>query len=120
MPVERASWVSVPGGALKERAWDVLNGRLARGFDLVDTGTRVQTQTVNATATLALTWPQTLVESNTTAGAVTLTFPDATTVPGFHVYAVKTAGGNTLTVNSVAVTTYAQWVSTGAAWRRVG
>jgi hypothetical protein len=32
---------------------------------------------------------------------------------------VKTAGANALTVNSVTVTTYAGWISTGAAWRRV-
>lgn len=120
MPIERATWVTVPFVALKERAFDLLNTRLGRLFDLVDTNSRVQTLVANATATLALTWVKTLVESDTTAGNVTLTFPAAATVPGFHVTVVKTAGGNTLTANSVTVSTFAAWASTGATWRRVG
>ena len=88
-------------------------------MEVFDAAVRTQVQRVNATATLALTWPQTLVESDTTAGAVVLTFPAAATVPGFRLDAVKTAGANALTVNSVVVTTYAGWISTGVAWRRV-
>ena len=112
MPIERQRWAPAP-------TLEQANAQLKRTVEVFDNSMRTQVQRVNATTLLALTWPQTLVESDTTAGAVTLTFPSAATVPGFRVDAVKTAGANALTVNSVTVTTYAGWVSTGAAWRRV-
>lgn len=113
MPIEHQRWAPVASAPPE------LNRQLRRAFEVFDASDRYSTQTANADAALTLTYPLTLVESDTTAGAVTLTFPAAATVPGFRVDAVKTAGGNTLTVNSVTVTTFAGWVSTGAAWRRV-
>ena len=112
MPVERQRWAPAP-------TLDQANTQLKRTVEVLDTSCRVQRVTANATATLTLTWPSTLVESDTTAGAVTLTLPSAATVPGFRVDVVKTAGANTLTANSVTVTTFAGFISTGAAWRRV-
>jgi hypothetical protein len=112
MPVERQRWAPAP-------TLDQANAQLKRTVEVFDASLRTQVQRVNATATLALTWPHTLVESDTTAGAVVLTFPAAATVPGFRIDAVKTAGANVLTVNSATVTTYAGWISTGVTWRRV-
>ena len=113
MPVERQRWVP-------QEDIDGVNARLRRPLEVFDTADRVQSSTQNVTATLALTWPDSLVQSDTTAGAVVLSFPVAATVPGFRVAVVKTAGGNTLTVNGVTVATFATWVSTGVVWRQVG
>lgn len=122
MPIERQRWIDVRVPLALVRLEGIIrqvNTQLRRAFDVFDACDRYSTQAANADAALTLTYPLTLVESDTTAGNVTLTFPAAATVPGFRVDAVKTAGGNTLTVNSVTVTTFAGWVSTGAAWRRV-
>lgn len=113
MPIERQRWIPTESGA-------ETNTQLRRVVEVLDTADRVQTQAVTATKTVALTWPATLLDCDTTAGAVTVTFPGAATVTGFRVDAVKAGGANSLTVNGVTVTTYAAWVSTGAAWRRVG
>ena len=113
MAVERQSWVP-------QADVDGINARLRRSMEVLDTSARVQSQTVNATATLALTWPDSLVQSDTSAGAIIIAFPTAATVPGFRVAAVKTAGSNALTVNGLTVTAFATWVSTGAIWRQVG
>ena len=113
MAVERQRWVP-------QEDIDGINARLRRSMEVLDTSARVQVSTQNTTATLALTWPDSLVESDTTAGVIVLSFPVAATVPGFRVAVVKTAGGNTLTVNGVAVATFATWVSTGVVWRQVG
>ena len=120
MPRERASWVP----ALD---WTVLNNRLRRLADIVEGDGRVQVQQVNADATLALTWPRTLVLTDTTAGNVTVTLPPAASVVGYEVVVRKDAGGNTLTYDgagsetingsaTLAVTTTARLVSTGARW----
>jgi len=112
MPIERQNWV--PASTLVDA-----NARLRRTVEVLDNAVRYATVRANATSTLALTYPMTLVESDTTSGAVTLTLPTAADVPGFRVDVVKTAGSNTLTANGVTITANAGWVSTGAAWRRV-
>jgi hypothetical protein len=113
MPAERQTWS--PKSTVSG-----INAGLGRVVDVLDAQDRVHTLVENASAALVLTYVQTLVESDTTAGAVTLTFPSAATHPGFRVTSVKTAGGNTLTVHGLAVTTFASWASTGSNWRRVG
>lgn len=100
MPIERATWVTVPFVSIKDRGLDMLNTRLARNFDLVDTSTRVQTLPANATATLSLTWPDTLVLVDSTSGSVTLTLPPAATVPGFRLQVKKTVAANTVTLDA--------------------
>lgn len=112
MAIERQVWRAVFG-------WDALNAMATRIVDVLDGNDRVGLRTANATATLALGRPHTLVESDTTAGAVVLTLPDAAGHVGYVVYVVKTAGANTLTVNGVTVTTRGTWVSSGSAWRQV-
>lgn len=111
-PIERQTWREVGN-------WAEANQVLRRAFAVFTASDRYQPLTANASTTLGLTYPRTVVESDTTGGAVTLTFPDPATVPGFRVEVVKVSGGNTLTANSVTVTTFAGWISTGAAWRRV-
>lgn len=113
MPVERQRWVPT-------QLWDALNARLRRIVEVLDASARRDVVRVTATATVALTYPQTLVEADTGGGAVTLTLPDTQAHPGYRVEVVKTGGGNALTVQGDTVTSYASWVSTGAAWRRVG
>jgi hypothetical protein len=113
MPIERGSWRNIA-------TWPALNLQLARLTDVFTGSDRVATQRLDATAALALTWPQTLIESDTTGGAVTLTLPDPATVPGFRVEVVKLGGAPALTANGVTVTAFAGFVSTGANWRRVG
>lgn len=112
MAIERQSWRAV-------FAWDALNALATRIVDVLDGNDRVALRTANSTATLALGRPQTLVESDTTAGAVVLTLPDVAGHVGYVVYVVKTAGANALTVNGVTVTARAAWVSSGSAWRQV-
>lgn len=120
MARERASWVPAFD-------WPVLNNRLRRLADIVEGDGRVAVQQVNATATLTLTWPRTLVLTDTTAGNVTVTLPPAAAVVGYEVLARKDAGGNTLTYDgagsetingsaTLAVSTTARLVSTGARW----
>lgn len=112
MPIERQNWV--PATTLTDA-----NARLRRTVEVLDTSVRYAVLPATATTTLALTWPMTIVEGDTSGGAVTLTLPAANTVPGFRVDVVKVTGANALTANSVTVTTWASWISTGAAWRRV-
>lgn len=112
MPIERLAWRAVT-------AWAALNAQLGRALDVLVGSDRVAMQAVSATTTLALTWPRTLVESTTTAGAVALTLPDAAAHVGFQVWVVLVTGANALTVNGTSVTTRASWVSTGTAWRQV-
>ncbi|MBU6367477.1 MAG: hypothetical protein KJT01_14790 [Gemmatimonadetes bacterium] len=113
MPVERQRWVPV-------EAWNALNARLRRVVEVLDISARVAVLEAASSVTLPLTYPQTLVEGDTGAGAVALTLPPAAQHPGFRVEVVKVAGGNALTVNGVTVASFASWVSTGAAWRQVG
>lgn len=112
MAIERQVWRTV-------RNWPELNAMAGRIVDVLDGNARVGLRTAPATATLALGRPQTLVESDTTAGAVALTLPEAAAHVGYVVYVVKTAGGNALTVNGTTVTARATWVSSGSAWRQV-
>lgn len=81
---------------------------------------RYATVVANASGTLALPGTFTLVESDTTGGAVALTFPAPADHAGARVDVVKVAGASLLTVAGSTVTTHASWISTGAAWRRVG
>lgn len=113
MPVERQRWATAS-------TLDQVNARLRRCIEVLDTSDRAAVLTVNASATVALTYPQTMGESDTTAGAVAVTLPSAATVPGFRVEWVKVAGANALTVNGVSVATFAAFRSSGAAWRQVG
>lgn len=113
MPVERQRWIPA-------QAWDALNARLRRVVEVLDISARVAVLEAASSTTLPLTYPQTLVEADTAAGAVVLTLPAAAQHPGFRVEVVKTGGANALTVAGDTVTSYASWVSTGAAWRRVG
>jgi hypothetical protein len=112
VPVERQRWVPVA-------SWAELNAKLRRLVEVLDISARYATLPVSATATLPLTYPQTLVEADTGAGAVTLTLPAPGTVPGFRVDVVKVAGAAALVVDGVTVAARAGWVSTGAAWRQV-
>ena len=99
------------------------NAQLRRVCDVFDASARVQTVVANATATIAPTYPDTLYVSDTTAGAVVLTFPSASTVPGFRITSNKTAGANALTVHGTVVATFAAWVAANESgvfnWRRV-
>lgn len=99
MPIERATWVTVPFVTIKDAGVSILNARLARNFDLVDTANRVQAMTVTASATLSLTWPDTLVLVDSASGNVTLTLPPAAMVPGFRVQVKKTVAANTVTLD---------------------
>jgi hypothetical protein len=126
MPRERMSWVKVLDMA-------ALNVRLRRMFDLTEGSTRYDVKRIAASATLDLTWPQTLLDVDTTAGNVTVTLPAAGEVPGYCVQAVKVTAANTFTLAAAAGETISgaaswprttQWdtytvVSTGAAWRIV-
>lgn len=110
-----------------------LNARLKRTVEVLDVSARVDTQSIAATATLALTYPMTQVDIDTTAGSVTLTLPPAASVPGFLVMAVKTVAANTATLDGDASETIngsatlawtTQWqsytiVSRGDTWRIV-
>lgn len=113
MPIERVGWRAV-------HAWDPLNAQLGRAHDVLDGNDRVVTLTATATSTLALGRPRSLIEADTTAGAVALTLPSAPGHVGYTVHVVKTAGASALTVNGTPVTTFATFVSTGALWRQVG
>lgn len=112
MAIERIRWR--PCTTLDEA-----NAQLRRALEVLDTNTRTAVLAVGITATLQPTYPTTMVEADTTVGAVVLTFPAASTVPGFRFDVVKVTGANTLTANSVVVTTFAGWVSSGTNWRRV-
>ena len=113
MPVERQHWVPTD-------TWGMANAQLTRRFDVLDASVRVAPLTHNATATVALTFPTSLVKSDTTAGAVALTLPNAAAHVGFTVHAKKTAGANALTVNGTTVSTFGTWVSDGSSWQQVG
>lgn len=113
MPNERQRW-------LRATSLEQVNARMSRHLEVLDNSDRADVLTVNVTATVALTYPQTLGESNTTAGAVVVTLPVASSVPGFRVEWVKVAGANALTVNGVSVATFVAFRSSGAAWRQVG
>ena len=95
MPVERQRWSPAP-------SLDIANAQLKRTVEVLDTSCRYQVQRPSATATLALTWPLTLVLADTTAGNVTLTLPAPATVPGFRLDVKKLVAGNTLTLASAA------------------
>ena len=110
--IERQYWAKVA-------SLDEAQAQLTRRCAIFDASDRTHTIVQSTTATIAPIYPNTLYESDTTAGAVTLTFPAASTVPGFRIESVKTAGANALTVNALVVTTFAAWVSTGTTWRRV-
>lgn len=112
MPIERATWRAI--GSFAD-----LNRQLHRLVDVFTGSDRYAVLPVNASGALALTWPRTLVEGTTTAGAVALLLPPANTVPGFRVEVLRVAGTNALTVNGTAVPTAAAWISTGALWRQV-
>jgi hypothetical protein len=111
MPIERGSWKVVSG-------WPTLNQQLSRLVDVFTGSDRVATLPVAATGAVSLTWPQTLVEATTTAGAVALTLPPAPTVPGYRVEVVK-LGANALTVNGETITAAACFVATPTVWRRL-
>lgn len=112
MPVERQAWTDA-------QAWPAANPRLARAFDVFDASDRYVTQALTATKAVALASPLTLLDCDTSAGAVALTLPSAAAHVGYRVDVSKTAGANALTVNGTAVTTAAAWISTGALWRAV-
>jgi hypothetical protein len=95
MPVERQTWRSV-------KDWDRANAQLDRAHDVFTASDRVAVLSVSATATLALTYPHTLVLATTTGGNVTLTLPAAATVPGFRVECKKLTAANTLTLAAAA------------------
>lgn len=113
MPAERQRWIDTT-------TWGDANAQLRRRCDVFDAGMRVHPLAYDATATVAITFPRVLVKSDTTAGAVALTLPDAAAHVGFEVKVKKTAGANALTVNGTSVTTFGTWVSDGAAWQQVG
>lgn len=77
------------------------------------------TQSVSATSTLTLTHPNTFVEATTSA--ITVSLPSANLTRGFAVTLHNASGGN-VTFNSLTVNngSFAQFTSTGAAWRRSG
>lgn len=96
MPIERQRWA--PSPALDGPT----NAQLRRRVEVLDTADRVDVQSVTATATLAITFPLTLVLVDTTAGNVTLTLPPALTVPGFRLEVKKMTAANTVTLDAHA------------------
>lgn len=92
MPVERQRWV--PATTMTQA-----NAQLRRTVEVLDTSARYDVQSANATATLALTFPCTLVLVDTSGGNVTLTLPASRTVPGFRVEVKKLTAPNTLTLD---------------------
>lgn len=95
MPVERQRWAPAP-------TLEQANAQLKRTVEVLDTSCRYQVQRPTATATLALTWPLTLVLVDTTAGSVTLTLPAPATVPGYRIDVKKLVAANTITLASAA------------------
>lgn len=95
MPIERQRWSPAS-------TFEIANAQLKRTVEVLDTSARFQVQRVAATATVALTWPLTLVLADTTAGNVTLTLPAPATVPGFRLEVKKLIAANTLTLSSAA------------------
>ncbi len=110
MPVERQTWAAA-------QSWPSANPKLARAFDVFDANDRYATQALTATAAVSLPSVLTLLDCDTSGGAVALTLPSAAAHVGYRVDVVKSAGASALTVNGTAVTTAAAWISTGALWR---
>lgn len=110
MPSERQRWINAPDLA-------AVNIRMPRHIETFDKSDRYAALTQNTTATIALTYPLTLLQCDTTAGAVVITLPSAASVPGYRVDALKTAGANALTVSGTSVTASKAFISTGALWR---
>ena len=95
MPIERQRWTP----ALD---WAPANAQLRRTVEVLDTSARVDVRRLSASATLAPTFPHTLVVVDTTSGNVTVTLPAPATVPGFRFEVKKTVAANTLTLSSSA------------------
>lgn len=111
-PIERQRWAPTD-------SVDAMNARLRRTVEVLDESVRVDVQNLTVTGTVGLTYPDTLLVVSTAGGAVTLTLPVASTVPGFRVTVLKQTGASALTVQGVTVSTNAAWISTGAVWRQV-
>lgn len=121
---ESASWVPVA-----VNAWNDLNARLKRNFDVVLLRQSTDMQTANVTKTVTLNWPNTFIEVDTTAANVVLTLPAARFCTGFVLDVKKMIAANTLTVSSsdgIDAATTVVWstqyqnytlICTGAAWR---
>lgn len=92
MPIERLAWVPV-------QSFDQLNAQMRRVVDVTVPSARAATQTVTSSGPLALTYPQTVVLADSTAGSLVLTLPPAQSVPGFWVQVKKVAAANTVTIN---------------------
>jgi hypothetical protein len=112
MAVERQRWVPASG-------WEAANARLRRIVEVLDISARVAPLTAASSLSVPLTYPTTVVEVDTAAGAVALQLPPAADHPGFTVTVLRTAGTADVTVNGTNVRTPGQWVSTGSAWVRV-
>jgi hypothetical protein len=95
VPIERQRWTP----ALD---WAPANAQLKRTVEVLDTSARVDVRRVSASATLAPTFPHTLVVVDTTAGNVTVTLPNPATVPGFRFEVKKTVAANACTLSSSA------------------
>lgn len=127
MPRERFAW-------LRQRVWnDRADAQLRRNMELAEGSTRYDVKQISATGTVDLTWPQTMLEVDTSGGDVTVTLPAAADVVGYCMQVVKTEAANTVTVDAdgsetisgsatVAWTTQHETrtiVSNGAGWRIV-
>jgi hypothetical protein len=95
MPIERQRWTPTTD-------WAPANAQLRRTVETLDSSARVDIRRMDASGTVGLTYPHTLVVVDTTSASVTVTLPDPATVPGFRVEVKKTGAPNTCEVASSA------------------
>lgn len=126
MSVERFSWVDVS-------AWDRLNERLRRAFDITDMSARVGCVNVAVNTKYDPPVPDTLVLVDTQANTVLLELPPVQAAVGYRIEVVLWRAGHALTVQAFGsdviqggasnswstVNQSLRYVSTGRLWRQL-